>query len=148
MNRRAKVKELFINAIILQFIIILAAGYAAYLVFLYPNYSDEFGFGREIELGVEGLNMLLTTGRTASTLTIQSELPVEVYLDNQLIASGSDINIRLGPYRFHNMSIVPSDETKIYIKLINEIPIWELMLSLLVIALVLPMYITNVRRLR
>ena len=136
------------SALILQFIIILAIAYLSYLYLLYPHYSDEFGFGKYIEFNEQDLSLVITTGRTPSTLVVRSEEPVYVYLDGNLTGYGREVNIKLGEYRIFNLSLVGSSNSRVYLKLVNEVPVFEVYASLLVIVFSLPIYIKYVKELR
>lgn len=148
MSSQLNIKELFINALILQFVILFSTGYLAYLLLLYPNYSDEFGFGRKIEL-VEGVyNTTILTGRTESILIIKSKLPTQIFLDNDLKSYGTYNEIRLKQYLLVNLSIVGEPGVDVFIRLRNEVPIYEVFISVALLLLSIPLYINSIRRMR
>lgn len=141
-------KDLFMSALILQFIIILATAYLSYLYLLYPHYSDEFGFGKYIKFTGNTLSLTITTGRTPCTLMVRSEEPVYVYVDGKLAGYGKEVNIKLEEYRVLNLSLVGSSNSVVYLKLLNEVPVFEVYGSLLVLVISLPIYIKYVKELR
>ncbi len=148
MDNKVRKKDLFLSALILQFLIIFATAYLSYLYLLYPNYSDEFGFGKYIKFTEEDFSLVITTGRTPSTLVIRADEPVYVYLDGNLSGYGKEINIRLGEYRIFNLSLVGSNNSRVYLKLVNDIPVFELYASLVVLVLSLLIYIKYLKQLK
>jgi len=147
-NHRNTLKNLLIGAIIIQFIILLFGAYIVYLIVLYPNYSDEFGFGRRISLMDGRYESYVTTSRTTSRLIIHSNAPVNVYLDDELVNSGDRITINLQPYQHLELIIEGEIGTVVYVKLENDIPILELIISLTILLIMLPIYIKRVNKLR
>ena len=148
MNYKVRKKDLFMGALVLQFVIILAIAYLSYIYLLYPHYSDEFGFGKYIEFTEQEVSLVITTGRTPSTLVVRSEEPVYVYLNGNLTGYGRAVNIKLGEYKIFNLSLVGSSNSRVYLKLVNEVPVFEVYASLLVLVFSLPIYIKYVRELR
>ena len=148
MSSKTNIKELFVKALVLQFIILLATGYLAYLFLLYPYYSNEFGFGRKVELREGRYDITLSTGRTMSTLIIESDRPIHVYLNNVSEGYGTYIKIRLKEYLLVNLTILGEHNTSLYIKLVKDIPYFEVVLSLVLLIVSLPFYISNIRRMR
>ena len=147
-NHRKTLKNLLFGAIVIQFIILLFGAYIVYLIVLYPNYSDEFGFGRRISLMDGRYESYLTTSRTTSRLIIHSDAPVNVYLDGKLVNSGDRITINLQPYQHLELIIEGEIGTVVYVKLENDIPIIDLIISIIILLVMLPVYIKRVNRLR